>query len=39
MYALLALGFEGFDIMKKKFMYIFEHVFMLDEERSEGLKI
>ena len=38
MYALLAVGYTGFDIVKNKFMYIFENVLGLDEERAEGLK-
>ena len=38
MFALILIGYMGFDIVKKKFMYIFEKVLMLDEERAEGLK-
>lgn len=38
MYALLIIGYQGFDIVKNKFMYVFENVLMLDEERAEGLK-
>jgi hypothetical protein len=38
MFALLIIGYAGFDIVKKRFMHIFENVLMLDEERAEGLK-
>lgn len=38
MYALLAIGYQGFDLMKDRFMYIFENILKLDEERAEGLK-
>lgn len=38
MYALVVIGYAGFDIIKNKFMYIFENVLMLNEERAEGLK-
>lgn len=37
-FALLAVGYVGYDIIKNRFMYVFENVFMLDEERAEGLK-
>jgi hypothetical protein len=36
--ALLIIGYQGFDIVKKKFMYVFENILMLNEERAEGLK-
>jgi hypothetical protein len=38
LYVMLVIGFKGFDEVKKNFMYIFENVLNLDEERAEGLK-
>jgi hypothetical protein len=37
-YVMIVIGFKGFDEVKKNFMYVFENVLNLDEERAEGLK-
>lgn len=38
MIALVVVGYSGYDIIKIRFMYIFENVLQLNEERAEGLK-
>ena len=38
MIALLVIGYEGFDIIRRRFMHVFENVLGLNEERAEGLK-
>lgn len=38
MVALLVIGYEGFDIIRRRFMHVFENVLGLNEERTEGLK-
>jgi hypothetical protein len=38
MVAFLPGGWSGFDIIKVRFLYVFENVLGLNEERAEGLK-
>ena len=36
--AMLVSGYKGYDQVRSNFMYVFENVLMLNEERAEGLK-
>lgn len=36
--AILTSGMEGYDRVKVRYLWVFENVFMIDEERTEGLK-
>jgi hypothetical protein len=36
--AMLIIGYKGYDQVRTNFMYLFENVLQLDEERAEGLK-
>jgi hypothetical protein len=36
--AILTSGMEGYDRVKARYLWVFENVFMIDEERTEGLK-
>lgn len=38
MAALAFVGYTGYDIIKVRFMYLFENILQLNEERAEGLK-
>jgi hypothetical protein len=36
--AIFTSGMEGYDRVKTRYLWVFENVFMIDEERTEGLK-
>jgi hypothetical protein len=36
--AMLIIGYKGYDQVRANFMYLFENVLNLDEERAEGLR-
>ena len=38
MIGLITVGYDGYDLIKNRFMFIFENVLQLNEERAEGLR-